>query len=117
MDGPADDEIERLLTDRACPWFDALNPSFTVSARLPFLRDAAIDKPRLLHVGWFLAFARSRGCTSPSLESLTDSYVRRHGGSRQPIRDPARGVRNAVRRVGRRPAVEPEYVWVLPPEA
>jgi hypothetical protein len=82
---------------------------------MPLASDVPIDRPRLLHVGWFLAFARSRGYNSPALESLTDSYVRRIGGSREAVRDPTRGARNAVRRLRRRPLVETECVWELPP--
>jgi hypothetical protein len=117
VDPPGDDEIEQLLADRACPWFDSLTPSFTGTVRMPGAKDVPTARPRMLHVGWFLAFARSRGYTSPALESLTDSYVHRMGGSRQPVHDPGRRVRNAIRRLRRRPILELEYVWALPPNA
>ena len=116
VDPPGADEIEQLLADRACPWFDSLTPSFTGSVRLPGTKGVPIAKPRSLHVGWFLAFARSRGYTSPALESLTDSYVHRIGGSREPLHRPGRHVSNAIRRLRGRPTVEAEYVWVLPPK-
>lgn len=116
MAPPSDGEIETLLTDPECPWFDSLPSSLNVTIRLPLAPDVPVTTPRSLPVDWFLAFARSRGYTSPALEGLTDSYIRRRGGSRQPIRDPARRVRNAIRRLRGHPTAGPRYVWLMPSE-
>jgi hypothetical protein len=58
---PSDEEIETLLTDPECPWFDSLPSSLNVTIRLPLSPDVPVTKPRLLAVDWFLAFAASRG--------------------------------------------------------
>jgi hypothetical protein len=74
MASPRDEEIETLLTDPACPWFDSLPSSLNVTMRLPLplASDLPVAKPRSLVVDWFLTFAQSRGYTSPALEGLTD---------------------------------------------
>ena len=105
---PSDEEIETLLTDPACPWLDSLPSSLDLTMRLPLAPDVPDTKPRSLPVDWFLTFAQSRGYTSPALEGLTDSYIRRSGGYRQPIHDPGRRVRNALRRLRAHPTVGPQ---------
>jgi hypothetical protein len=118
MNGLTDSEIERLMADPRCPWFDSLTPDVSFTMRLPVGRDVpAAPKPRSIHVDWFLRFAHSRGYLLPSLEAAVDAYVHRLGGTRERVRDPSRPIRNAVRRLRGRPAVKPEYVWVLPPSA
>jgi hypothetical protein len=118
MSGLQDSEIEELLADPQCPWFESLTPSFTLTVRLPVGRDVRpVERPRTIAVDWFLRFARTRGYVSPSLEPAVDAYVSRLGGARERVRDPLRPARNAFRRLRGRPATKPEYVWVVPPDA
>jgi hypothetical protein len=120
MEEPSEADIAELLADPDCPWFDNLTPPFRVRLKMPWAPQASVHDSaasadfRLLLVEWFLAFARSRGLTSPAVEAVADTHIHNIGGERQSVHDLGRRLRNALRRVRRRPPAAQEYIWVVP---
>jgi hypothetical protein len=95
---PTEQDIEELLQDPACPHGRGL-------------------KEQIVPVLQFIAFAKSRGYATSNVESLTDRCVRRLGGERHHVVDPASWIANLVRRLSGNLRLPSEDVWLLPPRS
>jgi hypothetical protein len=95
---PTEQEIEELLRDPACPHSRGL-------------------KEQVVPVLQFIAFAKSRGYATSNVESLSDRCVRRLGGARHGVVDPALWIPNLRSQAHPHLRLPSADVWLLPPRS